>query len=227
MSRASAWLAIDTATDWLGIALWTSDGVLAETVWRTRRAHTRRLAPGVAAVLAGHGLAVAELTGIAVAAGPGSYTGLRVGIAFAKGLALASGVAVQAVPTLDVLAAPLRTAALGRDAPLWVAVRAGRGRLVAAAYDPSGGLVRPLEAPQPITVAELVERAAPGDWVAGELDAQQRNVLAEAGLVVLPVAAGIRRPGWLAELAAAGAGQRYERAELGALVPVYPGGEAP
>ena len=82
------WLAIDTATDMAGIAVCHAERVVSERTWSSRRHHTRQLAPAVADALVEAGLGVADLEGIAVAIGPGSYTGLRIGLSLAKGLSL-------------------------------------------------------------------------------------------------------------------------------------------
>jgi tRNA threonylcarbamoyladenosine biosynthesis protein TsaB len=133
----TAWLAIDTATDMASVALHDGAAVLAETTWTSRRHHTVELAPRIDELLRQHDLAAHDLTGLAVAIGPGSYTGLRIGLALAKGLTLATGIPIVPVPTLDILAAPLSPPHVSRDCPLWAVLRAGRGRLVAACYPPS------------------------------------------------------------------------------------------
>ncbi len=123
-------LAIDTATRWLGLALHDGAAVVAETGWRCLNNHTIELAPAIGATLRRGGVAAADLDGIAVAIGPGSYTGLRVGLAEAKGLSLANGTPLLGVPTLDIVAAsfgPLPD-------KLAVIAEAGRSRIVAALY---------------------------------------------------------------------------------------------
>jgi tRNA threonylcarbamoyladenosine biosynthesis protein TsaB len=214
----AVWLAIDTATDSAGIAL-LGGGVLAEETWTTRRRHTVQLAPKVARMLAEHQGALAALAGIAVAIGPGSYTGLRVGLAFAKGLALGADLPVVGVPTLDVLAVALSPPHVPRAALLWAVLSAGRGRVVAGAYPPS-----PAAWPDPSalgvwTAAELVAAARPGDWVAGELSEELRRDLCASGCTVLSAAACVRRAGWLAALGRARVASAPP--SLDALAPVY------
>lgn len=199
------WLAIDTATDAAGLALHDGAAVLAELQWTSRRRHTRELAPALAGMLGGQGLAAGDLAGIAVAIGPGSYTGLRIGLALAKGLALGAGLPVLGVPTLDILAAGLSEPVAARRLPLWVVARAGRGRLLAAEYPadwaPRAGPSIASSPPAAIHALPALRAAArPPAWVAGELDAAARSALTEAGLIVLPPAACLRRAAWLAEL---------------------------
>jgi tRNA threonylcarbamoyladenosine biosynthesis protein TsaB len=98
------------------------DGVvLGEAVYRETRSHTRALGRLVDTVLADAGLALADVEGLAVSIGPGSFTGLRVGLALAKGIAFAGGLPLAAVPTLEALAwaaeaAPAETVCAALDA---------------------------------------------------------------------------------------------------------------
>lgn len=194
------WLGIDTATDAASVALIDDAAVLAELSWTSRRRHTVELAPNVERLLGGAGLVATELSGVAVAIGPGSYTGLRIGLAFAKGLVLGTRIPVVPVPTLDVLAAPLSPPCSQRDVPLWAVLRAGRGRLVAGCYPLAQD-----DWPEPHslsvhTVAEIVSMVSQPALVAGELDESARREMQAAGLEVLPPAAGLRRAAWLASL---------------------------
>ncbi len=103
-------VAIDTATNYASLALHDGFKVRAEYTWEAQRRHTVGLLPRLVAALEQLGLGVEHLSGVAVTRGPGSFTGLRVGLAVAKGLALARGLALVSVPTLDVVAV-----AQGRD----------------------------------------------------------------------------------------------------------------
>src|SRR5690349_5628742 len=94
-------LAIDTATKQISLALHDGQTVAAETTWLSDNFHSTELAPQVALLLRRAGRDAAGLSGIAVAIGPGSYTGLRIGLGFAKGLALAQNLPLVGVPTLD------------------------------------------------------------------------------------------------------------------------------
>jgi tRNA threonylcarbamoyladenosine biosynthesis protein TsaB len=214
------WLALDTATETVSVALDDGDAVWAEETWCGHR-RTADVAAVVGRLLAAQGVAVAGLAGIAVAIGPGSYSGLRGGLALAKGLALAGGVPVVGVPTLDSLAAALLWPPASPAGPVWAVLPAGRGRVIAGCYPPPPGIWPAPEALEVWTVDELAERARPPDTVAGELDAATRRRLAAAGLRLLPAAAGLRRAGWLAEL-----GRRqlaaHGPADLAELVPIYP-----
>ena len=204
LDPAGVWLAIDTATEHAGVALHDGTTVTAEVQWTRRRRHSSELAATVQAAFDQQGVAAGDLAGIAVAIGPGSYTGLRVGLALAKGLALGLGIPLVGVPTLDILAAPWSPPYVDRGVPLWAVLHAGRGRLGAAVYPPHAAPDSPDWPPASgtrlYTLDALVSTARPPAWVAGELDARSRAALNQPGVTVLPAAAGLRRAGWLAEI---------------------------
>jgi tRNA threonylcarbamoyladenosine biosynthesis protein TsaB len=100
-------LAVDTSTMAGGVALVDDTRVVGESLLDVRTTHSERLMLAVERVLADAGWAPASLDGLAVAVGPGSFTGLRIGLAAVKGLALALGRPIAAVPTLDAMAAGL------------------------------------------------------------------------------------------------------------------------
>ena len=101
-------LAIETATGCGGVALTRGVGesgkLLAEYTLQPEVTHSRRLLGSVAAMMAATGIDWSELAAVAVSQGPGSFTGLRIGMAAAKGIAMAAGIPLLAVPTLDGLA---------------------------------------------------------------------------------------------------------------------------
>jgi tRNA threonylcarbamoyladenosine biosynthesis protein TsaB len=221
---SSVWLGIDTASDVASVAVHDGGAVVAECSWFGRQRHTVELAPRVEWALATAGVAAASLGGVAVALGPGSYTGLRIGLALAKGLAFGAGLPLVGVPTLDVLAASLSPPVVPRAVPLWAVLRAGRAHLVAAPYPAEETGWPDARSLRAATLAELLAVARPPAWVAGELTEAEAAALAAAGLTVLPPAARLRRAGWLAEL-----GRRRHDARGGddpvALAPIYLGGD--
>ncbi len=97
-------LAIDTATNCGGVALVDGEGCLAEFVSQSRVTYSRRLLAGIDWLMAEAGKSWEQVDGIAVSLGPGSFTGLRIGLATGKGLAMAAGAKLLGVPTLDALA---------------------------------------------------------------------------------------------------------------------------
>src|SRR5512136_1339091 len=126
-------LAIDTATRAASLALHDGARVRVEISWESADYHTVELTPRIAGMLAQIEAKVDDLAGIAVSLGPGSFTGLRVGVAAAKGLALSRGLKLLGVPTLDILAQAMKDSPL----PVVAVLAAGRGRLCAAKYRPT------------------------------------------------------------------------------------------
>ena len=97
-------LAIETATLVSSVALATADTLLAEITLQTKKTHSELLMPHIDKILAMAEVSKADLKAVAVSVGPGSFTGLRIGLATAKSLAYALKVPLIGVPTLAVLA---------------------------------------------------------------------------------------------------------------------------
>ena len=192
-------LALDTSTRTVGMAVYNGVQVLSESIWFCQDHHTVELAPAVADLLAKTGLRVADLAALGVALGPGSFTGLRIGLAFAKGLALAQNIPLIGVPTLDALAAaqPVQAERLA------AVLQAGRGRLAVSWYQPEGGSWRSDGQLQVLTPDELVERIQTPTMVCGELTESERRLLRRNRKFVFLAspALSLRRPSFLAELA--------------------------
>lgn len=191
-------LAIDTATRWLGLALHDGTAVLAEAGWRCQNNHTIELAPAIHRLLQRQNVAVDDLSGIAVAIGPGSYTGLRVGLAVAKGLALANRIPLIGVSTLDVVAAGVSR----QPGQLVVAAEAGRTRVCTAVYRwQDGAGWQSSAAPGIDTWAELLARLEGPTSFAGEISPKAaKQIAAAAEFRLLPPAHSVRRAGYLAEI---------------------------
>lgn len=190
-------LAIDTATRWLGLALHDGTTVLAEHGWQAFKTQTIELAPAIGEMLARSGITAVDLKGIAVAIGPGSYTGLRVGLATAKGMSLANHTPLVGISTLDVLA--LATGPY--EAQLLVAAEAGRSRVCAAIYrwhNRRGWQTTadPVIEAWPDILAQLNRSTI----ATGEITAEAAKLIRKAGHQVVPAAAAVRRAGYLAEI---------------------------
>ena len=97
-------LAVDTSTRAMGVALYDGARVLSEMTWISKNHHTIELAPTVEQALGHIGGGSDDLKALGVAIGPGSFTGLRIGLALAKGLALSHRLPIVGIPTLDVVA---------------------------------------------------------------------------------------------------------------------------
>ena len=114
------YLAIETAYDVCGVALVNASGVEALEEQVAPRRHNELLAVSVDRLLADSGRRLSDLDGIALSVGPGSFTGLRIGMSYAKGLALGTGLPIIPVPTLPSLLAkngftPLFTGTRSRE----------------------------------------------------------------------------------------------------------------
>ena len=149
-------LALDTALGACQAAVLDGDAVTAALSEPMARGHQERLAPMAAEAMARAGLAFSDLDRIAVTVGPGSFTGLRVGLAFAKGLAMALGAPLLGVGALEALAASgdgSGAAVGGRTAAV---IDAGRGRLYLQRFD--GGA--PQGDPEVLEIADAAARLA-------------------------------------------------------------------
>jgi len=192
-------IALDTATNYASLALHDGARVRVEHTWESPRRHTVELSPRLADAMQQVGISGEQISAVAVTRGPGSFTGLRVGIAVAKGLALAWGLPLIGAPTLDVVAA-----AQGQDRrPLCAVLQAGRGRICVATYRWRRGEWREQEEPRLTTWPALVEQTTSATLFCGEIDTAGTTALASLGelAVLLPAAARLRRAGFLAELA--------------------------
>ncbi|MCL4265342.1 MAG: tRNA (adenosine(37)-N6)-threonylcarbamoyltransferase complex dimerization subunit type 1 TsaB [Anaerolineae bacterium] len=193
-------LAIDTATRWLGLALHSGTAVLAESGWRCANNHTTELTPAIQHMLHLVGTTMADLVGIAVTIGPGSYTGLRVGLAVAKGLALANQTPLIGVSTLDCLAAGISP----QPGKLVAVAEAGRTRVCTAVYEWQNNSWQPTQTPTIDVWEELLARLdGDGRYLfAGEISPEAVKQIRTAGKefrVALPATA-VRRAAILAEI---------------------------
>jgi len=123
-------LAVESATLSGGAAILDGDRLLGEITLNIAITHSARLLAAVDRLLADCGLAPSDLEGLAVSVGPGSFTGLRVGLATVKGLAMALDLPIAPVPTLDALAARLPFA----DAPVCPILDARKNEVYLSLY---------------------------------------------------------------------------------------------
>jgi tRNA threonylcarbamoyladenosine biosynthesis protein TsaB len=193
-------LAIDTSTRNVGIAVYDGIQVLSESIWASHDYHTVELAPAIAEILARANQQMRDITLVAVATGPGSYTGLRIGMAVAKGIALASHLPIIGIPTLDIVAESQPTSA---GIPLAAVLQAGRGRLAVGWYAVSDGrwqLTPPIEITDALKLTRLINEPT---LVSGELSDEQQHTLARKykNVILASPAHSLRRPSLLAELA--------------------------
>jgi tRNA threonylcarbamoyladenosine biosynthesis protein TsaB len=169
---SAAILALDTSTERESVAVVESGSIVGEVRLRTADSHSRRLLPAVDFLLSSLGLAPGELAGFAVTVGPGSFTGLRVGLSTVQGLALAASRPCLGLSTLDVLAARLT----GRGDCLVALMDAYRGQVFGAVYDRAARLQSERTAEDPRAfLASLPERPV----LIGDGVARYRDLIAE------------------------------------------------
>lgn len=191
-------LAIDTSTSWISLALYDGAFVQYEITWQSQHHHTVELAPALEQLFAHTGAQPADLTGLAVAIGPGSFTSLRIGLAAAKGMALGLKIPITGVPSLDIIAAaqPLD------EKPLLAILQAGRSRLAYVTYLVEGDAWKPQHEPAAIDASDLVKTISTPTLLAGELSEDARTVLGRRwkNAMIAPPARCLRRAGFLAEI---------------------------
>lgn len=197
-------LAIDTATRTLGLALHDGQTLISEQSWHIGNRHNELLAQSVQQMLDVSGVSIDDLSAIAVANGPGSYTGLRIGVAFAKGLAAARNLPLVGLLTLDVLAAGQPFSSTRHQ--LIATVQAGRGRIIAGTYRVRKGRWELTEPPTTTKWDDLLSQLNAGSYyVTGEVEeAGQQAIDAlpasdDLSVMLVPAANRVRRAGYLAQ----------------------------
>lgn len=213
-------LALDTSSDLIGYAITDGDRLLAEAVWRGQRQGTAMLLAAVMRALEAVGRTQDDLGAVAVATGPGSFSGLRVGMGIAKGLALGLAIPIVGIPTLAVTAEPFRS----YGHPICALVPAGRGRFAYALFADQSASPRESIIATHGTAAGIGATLAayPAVVVCGEFDDATATEISAAApdAIIPPVGVRERRPGALAAMASrrilAG-----ESDDLVALEPIY------
>jgi tRNA threonylcarbamoyladenosine biosynthesis protein TsaB len=211
-------LAVDTSTQWMGLALYNGSQVIAEHVWQTVNHHSVELSPAIHAMLHGSGMTAKNLSVVAVALGPGSFTSLRIGLAVAKGLALALHLPVVGIPSFEILASAIAPQA----EDLITVLQAGRKRLAMQQFTSQKNQWRMEGEPSIVTVQQLEQMIHKPTLVAGELDEDDRRILERKwkNIHLVSPAQSMRRPALLAELA----WQRWSEGKVDdpvTLAPIY------
>lgn len=168
-------LGLDSAAAACSAALWRDGGVAARRLLPMARGHAEALVPLLVAVLEDAGARFADLTHVAVTVGPGSFTGLRVGLAAARGIGLAAGLPVIGIGSFEAVAEGVPPdERAGR--PLLVVLDSRRTELFAQGFAPDGAAEGP---PVVATPADLARRLPPGPWLlAGDAAVALRPFLA-------------------------------------------------
>lgn len=192
-------LAVDTSTQWMGLALYDDEQIIGETIWQTHNHHSVELAPAVESLFTRSGITGKDLRVLAVATGPGSFTSLRIGMAFVKGLSLALNLPVIGIPSLDITVAAVPVQDIGLAAVL----QAGRGRLAVGWYRVKNNTWQKHREPVVMTPGELEQSIKKPTLICGELNSEERKTLARRwkNIRLAEPAMSIRRPAYLAQLA--------------------------
>ena len=149
-------LALDTATPVGSVALCTAERIVVSRYFDVGLQHSQRLFGEVDAALAAADMDVGEVRAVAVTIGPGSFTGLRIGLSAAKGLCLAAVKELVTVSTLEALAARLPFARL----PVCPVLDARKREVYAALYNTATGVPVELAPPRAIAPAQLARERA-------------------------------------------------------------------
>lgn len=156
---ASPWiLAIDTATDVASVALFSGGRLVIHTELHIAQSHARLLMPVIEGLFGLAGIRPADLSAVAVGSGPGSYTGLRVGVSTAKGICMARGIPLLAFGSIEALAWGLLP--LARRLGAWICplLDARRMEVYCAPFDAEGRQQAP-------TAAVVVEAGVFDEWL--------------------------------------------------------------
>jgi tRNA threonylcarbamoyladenosine biosynthesis protein TsaB len=153
-------LAMETATGVSSVALFESGKLLGVTNYHADKLHSKMLTVMIDRLLSDLSVKPAELTAVAVAAGPGSYTGLRVGVSTAKGLAMALDKPLLSVGSLQALAHTVADFATAMKARIVPMIDARRMEVFCAVYDADGSELLPVQ-------AKVMEEGAFADLLAG------------------------------------------------------------
>ncbi|RPH80145.1 MAG: tRNA (adenosine(37)-N6)-threonylcarbamoyltransferase complex dimerization subunit type 1 TsaB [Candidatus Rokuibacteriota bacterium] len=157
-------LAVETSSLAGGVALLDDERLVAEYLLDVSVTHSERLMAAIDRVLTDARWTARELGGLAVAVGPGSFTGLRIAVSTVKGLGLALRLPIAAVPTLDAMAAALPWAAL----PVCPVLDARKGEVYASLYRWHGDAMRREWEYLALSPAALAERLTEPVIVAGD-----------------------------------------------------------
>ncbi|MEO3434861.1 tRNA (adenosine(37)-N6)-threonylcarbamoyltransferase complex dimerization subunit type 1 TsaB [Inquilinus sp. CAU 1745] len=194
-------LAIDTGGAACSVALLRHDAVLARDVRPMARGHSEALTPQIAGALADAGLGFADIGLIGVTTGPGAFTGLRIGLAAAGGLGLATGAPIVGISSFDAVAAAVPDG----PNPLLVVIESKREELFAQTYRPDGG-----REGGPLCLApDAIDQAAPQGRVrlAGDGAARFLEKVVQPDRYEIVPNSDMVDPSVIARLALAGAGR--------------------
>ena len=208
-------LAIDTSSEALGIALAQENHVIAEYISINKKKHSTRLMPAIVQLMENADVEPSDLSKIVIAKGPGSYTGVRIGLSIAKTMAWSLKIPIVGISSLETLALQ----AQGRDTLICPFFDARRGLVFAGLYDASGEIVI---SDQNILLADwldqLVKLNKKITFISPELNTFKADILKKIPdhAIFMPNGFQTTRPGLLAL-----GGEDREADSIHQLVPSY------
>jgi len=195
-------LAIDTSTRIMSLALHSGDALIAECTLTIGKSHSEYLAPTIHQMMTQSNVDVSDLKAMAVAIGPGSYTGLRIGVSLAKGMSAVNNLPLVGISTLDTIA--LGQSLYNTRYTLVVVVPAGRGRVISGEYRGKKGRWIVKDAPVLQSWDDLLDAVEDQIYLTGEITSaglEAVKLAQEAGksITLIPPAQRLQRAGFLAE----------------------------
>jgi len=154
-------LAIDTSTDYLSLAISDGEKTIARYHRPTHRNHSRLIIPTISNLVKKAKLKIRNIGAFAVSIGPGSFTGLRIGVVTVKALAYALGKPIVTVPTLDVIAQNAKSFR-GVICPV---IDARKSKVYACLYKSDGNIVKKISKYLLLPAGELLKKTAAYDKV--------------------------------------------------------------
>ncbi|MGC1453991.1 MAG: tRNA (adenosine(37)-N6)-threonylcarbamoyltransferase complex dimerization subunit type 1 TsaB [Nitrospirota bacterium] len=212
-------LGIETSTTTGSVAVISDDSVIAQYSLNIEVTHSERLMSTVDRVLSDTGLTIADMDGYAVAIGPGSFTGLRIGLAAVKGLALVTGKPVAPVPTLQALAWNLPYAAY----PICPMLDARKNEVYAAMYRFEGTALVHVMAEAVLSLSQLSGRISGNTLFTGEASQLFRNEIVNLfgdRALFAPISAMLPSAATVAEIGL-GMIKSGKQADLDSVTPMY------
>lgn len=215
-------LALDTSSIVATVAIMADDKLIGEYTVNHKRTHSQKLMPMIEELMKSCEMEMEDIDVVAVAEGPGSFTGLRIGVATAKGLAHAMNIPVVGVSTLDALAFNLAFSR-GLICPI---LDARRSQVYTAVYKWDDGVLHIIEEHMAISIEELIEklssRPEPVIFLGDGVPSNRELLVEKLGdqAIFAPNSVKMPRASSVAQLAL----QRSEKGELESyykLIPVY------
>jgi len=183
--ESSLALAIETSSALGSVALGRGQEILDVRRFSKPRAHALEFAPAIQSLCDEHGVSPSQVAAVFVSAGPGSFTGLRIGITAARTLALAVGAKVVAIPTLEVIAQNALDAS-PRPPRVSVVLDAKRARVYTATFELRSNRYVGLDEPREADPAAYLAQHPRDCAVLGEGTNYHREAITASGLRVLP-----------------------------------------